>query len=150
MLNYQVRDVDINDLNDIEVIENLCFVSPWSKEDIAREINSNPYATLLAIEVDNKVVGYADYWVTFDSATICQIAIKPKYQRLGLGSKLMEEILKDCYAKRAIHLTLEVRESNEKGIKFYQKYGFKTVLVKEHYYSNGENALYMVKEVDIQ
>ena len=34
-----------------------------------------------------------------------------------------------------------------KGIVFYQKYGFTTVINKENYYSNGENALYMVKEV---
>ena len=150
MLNYQIRDMEERDLYTVSQIEQACFIAPWGKEDLLTEINDNPYATLLVVEVDNNVVGFADFWVTFDSATICQIAIHPKYQRQQLGSKLMEEILKDCYAKKVVHLTLEVRESNTKGINFYQKYGFKTALIKDKYYSNGENALYMIKEVDIR
>ena len=144
---FSVRDMEESDLHAIEEIENLCFVAPWGTEDIKREIRDNPYATLLVVEDNNHVVGFADFWITFDSATICQIAIHPIYQRNHLGSMLMEEILKDCNAKKVRNITLEVRKSNEKGIGFYKKYGFKTVLVKEKYYSNGEDALYMVKEV---
>ena len=148
MLNSFVRDMEEKDLSAVDEIEKLCFVAPWKKADIQVELDSNPFATLLVVEVNNQVVGFADFWVTFDSATICQIAVHPDYQRNHLGSSLMDEILKDCYAKKVNHLTLEVRESNTKGIAFYQKYGFKTVLVKEKYYTNGENALYMVKEVN--
>ena len=142
-----VRDMEEKDLPTICEIEDLCFVAPWKKDDILNELRNNPYATLLVVENDNQVVGFADFWVTFDSATICQIAVRPEYQRQHLGSMLMEEILKECSIKKVRHLTLEVRESNVKGINFYQKYGFKTVLNKENYYTNGENALYMVKEV---
>ena len=148
MLNCFIRDMEEKDLRIVDEIEKVCFVAPWSKEDILREINNNPYATLLVAELDNQVVGFADFWVTFDSATICQIAVLPKYQRNHFGSALMEEILKECNAKKVRHLTLEVRKSNSTGISFYQKFGFKTVLVKENYYSNGEDALYMVKEVN--
>ena len=145
---FSIRDMEESDLKVIEEIENLCFKAPWSSEDLVREIRDNPYATLLVVEDDNHVVGFADFWVTFDSATICQIAIHPKYQRNHLGSLLMEEILKDCNAKKVRNITLEVRKTNEKGIGFYKKFGFKTMLIKEHYYSNGEDALYMVKEVN--
>ena len=31
---------------------------------------------------------------------------------------------------------------------FYKKYGFKITLIKEAYYSNGEDAIYMIKEVE--
>ena len=148
MTSFVIRDMDENDLTAVDQIEQLCFVAPWKKDDILTEIKNNPYATLLVVELNSQVVGFADFWVTFDSATICQIAIHPSYQRNHFGSALLEEILKECNAKKVRHLTLEVRESNEKGISFYHKYGFKTVLVKENYYSNGENALYMVKEVN--
>ena len=148
MLNYFIRDMEEKDLYAINEIEKICFVAPWGKSDILTEMNDNPYATLLVVEVNSQPVGFADFWVTFDSATICQIAIHPKFQRNQLGSALMEEILKECMAKKVRHLTLEVRRSNEKGINFYQKFGFNTVLIKEKYYSNGEDALYMVKEVN--
>ena len=86
--------------------------------------------------------------MTFDSATIAQIAIDPAYQRQHLGSLLMEEILKDAKAKKVRTITLEVRKNNEKAVNLYKKYGFKTLLVKEKYYSNGDDALYMIKELD--
>ena len=60
---------------------------------------------------------------------------------------LLEEVLKDAKAKKIRTLTLEVRASNEKAINFYKKFGFKITLVKEAYYSNGEDAIYMIKEV---
>ena len=44
-------------------------------------------------------------------------------------------------------MTLEVRKSNEKAIKLYKKFGFIFSHVKEGYYDDGEDALYMILEV---
>ena len=44
-------------------------------------------------------------------------------------------------------VTLEVRESNLKAINLYTKNGYERVIVKPKYYSNGEDALYMVKRL---
>ena len=60
----------------------------------------------------------------------------------------MEEIIKDAQAKKVRTITLEVRKNNEKAVNLYQKYGFKATLTKEKYYSNGDDALYMMKELD--
>ncbi len=144
----EIRDLMESDVNKVMEIENLCFVAPWKKEDIIRELKENKFATLLVATVNEEVVGYVDFWVTFDSATICQIAVHPIYQRQHIGSLLLEEVLKECYAKKALTITLEVRESNSKGINFYTKHGFNQFLVKPNYYSNGENAIYMMKGVE--
>lgn len=142
-----IRDLQVNDLDKVMEIENLCFVAPWKLEDIKRELLENKFANLLVAEVNGVVVGYVDFWITFDSATICQIAVHPSYQRQSIGSELLKEVIKECYAKKVFVMTLEVRESNIKGINFYKKHGFKLCVTKENYYSNGENALYMIKEV---
>lgn len=147
MLNIEVRDMVNADLDRVMEIENLCFKAPWQRDDLYREINDNKLAVLSVITINNLVVGFSDYWNTFDSGTICQIAIHPDYQHQSLGSKLMEEIIKDAKAKKTRTLTLEVRSSNEKAIRFYRKYGFQIALVKEKYYTNGEDAIYMIKEV---
>ena len=148
MLSIEVRDMVNADLDRIVEIENLCFKAPWAKEDLYREINDNKLAVLQVITVNDLVVGFCDYWNTFDSGTICQIAIHPDYQHQKLGSKLLEEVIKDAKAKKTRTLTLEVRASNIKAINFYKKFGFKVTLVKEAYYSNGEDAIYMIKEVN--
>ena len=145
----EVREMTDNDLNRVMEIENSCFVAPWKLEDLKREMHDNVLANVWVITIDDYVVGFSNYWQTFDSGTICQIAIDKRFQHQSLGSKLMDEIIKDAYAKKVKTLTLEVRENNKTAINFYLKHLFKIVLCKEHYYSNGENAIYMIREVNI-
>ena len=154
-LHITVREMLEKDLPAVLEIENLCFKDKWDKNNFLYEINDNPYSNPWVLELGNtdetivSVVGFSVYWQTFDSATICQIAIHPALQRRQLGSAIMDEIINDCFAKRVQSLTLEVRESNKKAINFYLKHGFKIEVVKPHYYRDGENALYMVRKVDI-
>ena len=144
----EIRDMELGDIDRVMEIESKTFIAPWKKEEMLYEFNGNQFSNMAVILSDNLIVGFYDYWVTFDSATIAQIAIDPAYQRQHLGSKLMEEILKDATAKKVRTITLEVRKNNEKAVKLYQKYGFKQILIKEKYYSNGDDALYMIKELD--
>ncbi len=144
----EVRDFELSDLSSVMEIENLSFVAPWKKEEILSEINDNKFANIAVALANNKVIGFYDYWVTFDSATIAQIAVHPDYRKQKVGSLLLEELIKDARAKKVRNITLEVRKNNEKAVNLYLKFGFKTSLVKEKYYSNGDDALYMIKELN--
>ena len=146
---FTVRPMKESDLNVIMYLENTCFVAPWGLKDVKYELNDNPVSNLWVIESDlTGVVGFVDYWITFDSATVCQICINPVYQRKGLGSMLIEEMIKDCRTENVRNITLEVRDHNVAAIKLYEKHGFKKTIVKECYYTNGDNALYMIKELE--
>ena len=144
----EIRDMNKTDLARVMDIESKTFVAPWKESEMLYELEENKFAHLAVILLNNNVVGFYDYWHTFDSATIAQIAIDPIYQRQHLGSLLMEEIIKDARAKKVRTMTLEVRKNNEKAVKLYQKFGFKQTLLKEKYYSNGDDAIYMIKELD--
>ena len=152
-LNTEIRKMTPNDLPQVMEIENLCFKAPWKETDLLYEMDGNPVSNIWVIELSNDalgikhVCGFSDYWNTFDSGTICQIAIHPELQGNKLGSELMKEIIADAKAKKVRTLTLEVRATNEKAIKFYLKHGFNISHVKEQYYSNGEDAIYMILEV---
>ena len=152
-LDVEIRDMTENDLSQVMEIENSCFLHPYKEKDLLYEINENPVSNVWVIEYSNPslglkhIVGFVDYWVTFDSGTICQIAVHPDIQHSGIGSILMEEVKKDAYAKRVKTITLEVRESNVNAINFYKKHGFIISHKKEGYYSNGEDAIYMILEV---
>ena len=149
-----VREATDADIPAILELENLCFVAPWKKENIFYELHENPVSNVWVIELENKlqniksVVGFCDYWHTFDSATITQIAVHPELQHKQLGSAMIDEIINDCYAKKVQTLTLEVRANNTKAINFYLKHGFKKELVKPKYYDNGDDAIYMIRKVD--
>lgn len=154
-INVTIRPMIKEDLPSVMEIEHLCFINPWNEEQFVYEIEENVYSNPWVVELSNTnsdnvaIVGFCVYWQTFDSATICQIAVHPEIQRRQLGSAMMDEIINDCYAKRVQTLTLEVRKSNTKAINFYLKHGFEQVTVKEKYYTDGEDAIYMTRRVDI-
>ncbi len=141
-----IRKATIDDIDEICSMETL-FVKPYTKEQVRYEIAENPTSNiLLAVDDDLKLVyGFIDFWITFDSATICQIAVKKEYQNQGVASMLLNESYKILKANDVIFYTLEVREHNTNAINLYLKHGFTKVTIKEQYYENGENAIYMLK-----
>ena len=153
-LDVEIRPMTDNDLPMVMEIENSTILNPYKEKDFLYEMHENPVSYVWVIEYSNAslglktVVGFLDFWITFDSGTICQIAVHPDIQRSGVGTELMNEMIKELKAKRVRTMTLEVRASNSKAINFYKKFGFKAILTKEHYYLDGEDALYMVMEVN--
>lgn len=152
-LNVEVRPMTINDMPNVLEIERLCFTLPWKEKDFLYELNDNPVSEVWVVELSAQnapatVVGYCDYWHTFDSGTISKIAVHPTLQHRQLGTAMMDEIISDCMAKKIRTLTLEVRKSNEHAIRFYEKNGFKRSHIKPGYYSDGEDAIYMILEVN--
>ena len=141
----EIRFAEEKDIPSILEIENECFIKPWSEKDIRYELNNNPVSVVYVLEESNMILGYLDFWITFDSATVAQIAIRKAYQGRHLADLLMKEMIDDCFAKKVINIALEVRVSNIKAINLYLKHGFKKIVVKPHYYENGEDAIYMVR-----
>lgn len=142
-----IRKATINDIDEIHSMETL-FVKPYTKEQVRYEIEENPTSNiLLAVKDDDPkfVCGFIDFWITFDSATICQIAVKKEYQNQGIASMLLNESYMILKANDVLFYTLEVREHNTSAVNLYLKHGFTKVTIKEQYYTNGENAIYMMK-----
>ena len=146
---FTVRPMEESDLDVVMYLENTCFIAPWGLKELIYEINDNPVSSLWVIESSTHgVVGFVDYWITFDSATICQICVNPVFRKRGLAAQMMDEVIKDCRANKVRNVTLEVREHNDSAIRLYEKCGFKRFLLKEKYYTNGDNAIYMVREME--
>lgn len=116
-------------------------------KDIEYEINENPVSKILVIKENNQIVGYLDYWITFDSSTIFKIIIKKEYRNRGCASLLLDKMFEDLKENEVLFSTLEVRVSNENAIKLYKKFNYDKISIKEHYYSDGEDAIYMVRGI---
>ena len=145
-----IREASLKDFEQVYEIEKSCFVEPYTRNQLMYEFKDNPLSKILVACDDNKIVGFIDYMITFNSATISQIAVFPSYRQNGLGSKLLNE-MENTFPKNIDDvvetITLEVRESNETAISFYRKNGYENVVIKKHYYKNGENAVYMIKRL---
>jgi ribosomal-protein-alanine N-acetyltransferase len=135
------------DLDDIMEIENLSFSVPWSKSSFLSEIKNAGVANYYVVVIKDKVVGYAGFWEIVDEAHITNIAVHPQYRHHGMGTALLEKIIKDCYENNIENITLEVRKSNETAFKLYKKMGFECEGIRRNYYrDNKEDAVIMWKK----
>ncbi len=141
-----VRPMAIEDLASVMIINKENFTEAWSEQNFLYELNENEFATIMVLTYADVVIGYCDFWVTFDSATINQIAIKKELQGNKLGRLLIEDTLARINGVDEVKVvTLEVRTQNERAINFYLSYGFDILLTKKKYYTNGDDAFYMMK-----
>lgn len=151
---YEIRPMVEGDLEQVMLIENEAFVAPWRKQDLLYELHDNPINVIYVMEIEEndkkKIVGFIDFMVTFSSSTISQIAIAEEYRRRGYAKILLNSMLrhlKDGYPDEVETITLEVRKHNASAIAFYERNGFEAVLIKPHYYDNGDDAIYMIRRL---
>lgn len=146
-MDIAIREMKIEDISQVMIIENDSFISSWKEKDFLYEINENPCSILLVAETDGNIVGFIDFMITFNSSSISQIATKKEFRKKGIATMLIkameeiflkqEDVVETC--------TLEVRTKNIEAKAFYEKHGFKISHKKIGYYTNGDDAYYMLK-----
>ena len=132
-----------NDLGQVIRLERVLFSDPWSLESFLEELRENEIAHSFVFELDKKIIGYAVCWYYFEELHIGNFAIHPDFQGKGLGTILFERIFNTFNDYKVAYL--EVRKNNLAAIKLYNKFGFKETYSRKGYYSNGEDAIVMVK-----
>lgn len=124
----------------------LSFQAPWSKESVFDEL-VNPMARYIIAVKEDKVIGFGGMWVILDEAHITNIAVHPEYRQCGIGIKIITELTKLCENEKITAMTLEVRKSNIKAQKLYEKFDFKVEGIRKGYYQdNKEDCLIMWKK----
>ena len=133
-----VRSFSPNDASAAAELEKLCFSRPWSEKELSASA-SYRYSVYFTAEYDGAFAGYAGAYTAADTAEINNIAVLPRFRRLGVGSALIDGIKK---------LSLDVRASNTAAISLYEKKGFYSVGVRRGYYAAPrEDAVLLDKDI---
>ena len=148
MIEY--REATLKDFDAVLSIENECFKEPYTESQLHYEFEENPINKIIVAEKDGKIIGFIDFLITFNSATIMQVAVTKDARNLGVATQLLKE-MESSFPKEIDDIvesvTLETRVSNTPAKNLYLKRGYQIVLIKSHYYKDGENAIYMVKRL---
>lgn len=129
------------ELSILAVLDDVYETSPWTLEQIRSDLNLDTTEYFFEYDEDH-MIAFLSIQQLIGEIEITNIAVKKAYQGQGVAGRLLSNL-----AERGEDLFLEVRESNEKAQKLYQKNGFKQVGVRKGYYSNPiENALVMRRE----
>jgi [ribosomal protein S18]-alanine N-acetyltransferase len=95
-----------------------------------------------------KVNGFIIGRQVAEEAEILNLAVAPSARRRGEGGALLKAALQEFRARGVSRVFLEVRESNETGIAFYEKHGFSKGGRRGGYYRDPqEGAIAMEKKV---
>ena len=143
----EFRLATIEDVNTLCELEHATFKNPWTLEHFSYELKENEFSKTLVACHNGLLIGYINYWIIYDQATINKVCIKEEFRRRGFAQKLFDLAFQEIKKEECMICTLEVRVSNHNAINFYLKNGFEKVVKKSAYYSDGEDAYYMVKGV---
>ncbi|MEE1043730.1 MAG: ribosomal protein S18-alanine N-acetyltransferase [Clostridia bacterium] len=138
--------MDVCDISKLVELENLCFDDPWSENMLLEDLKNDNTLYIGAFIDDSILVGYIGIWEIGDTGEITNVAVHPKYRKMGIASMLLEKLIEYCLDDGFKFINLEVREGNVPAINLYSKFGFEKVGLRKNYYKNPtENAVLMTK-----
>ena len=144
MMDYQLMNT--THVSAVAELEKLCFSDPWSVNAISSEL-SNPLSLWVVAIDGDRLVGYVGSQSVMGWADMMNLAVDPAYRRMGVGRKLVNELIAKLQENDVTCLTLEVRASNAGAIALYVQLGFIPVGRRPNYYRNPkEDALILRKE----
>lgn len=143
----RIRPMVYGDIDQVLVIEESSFPTPWSRLLFQREIELD-FSYIFVMEYGREIIGYVNYWLRVGEVHIMNIAVKEEYRNIGVGNFLLQYSLNSAKRIGGGIAYLEVRTGNSAGHALYRKNGFEFIGVRRGYYTDTkEDALVMEKEL---
>ena len=142
--------ISIKQINKKDI--HLCYeldsntISLWSKEQWANEFKKDG-TKIFGLLIENLVIGICVFQVVLDEAQINYFVVNQEFRKKGFGSYLMAYLINKCENLNLKKLLLEVSQSNVIAERFYSRFDFSTVGIRNNYYRDGSHALLKEKKL---
>jgi len=120
-------------LDDVMAIEVSAYAFPWSRGNFIDSIAAR-YPARLLCDATGSLLGYFVAMVGVDEMHLLNITVAPAVQGQGHARFMVGALFDLCRAHAARDLWLEVRESNARARRIYERMGFEQVGVRKAYY----------------
>ncbi len=142
------RLMRMEDVEQVFAIDQASFSLPWSERSFRFEVtnpNSRAWvAETVGADGCKQIVGMLVMWVVLDEGHVATLAVHHDHRRQGTAQRLLATALLDGYRLGVRLALLEVRRGNLSAQALYEKFGFRVVGSRPHYYQdNQEDALLM-------
>ena len=81
-------------------------------------------------------------------AHMITIDVHPDHRRKSLGADLMRLAEKELYGEGAKRIFLEVMETDQGALSFYESLGYSSIAIQKHYYGKGKHAKVLMKRLE--
>ena len=130
---YQTRDYEPGDFESLVALRTRLFKDDfillglwsdeWNREHLKGMISRNQHWSIV---IDSELIGFVQWSQRLDELHVQYLAIAPEFVRLGIGSKVLQELQakarQDC-----VPITLALFHNHPEAVAFYQKAGFTVV-----------------------
>ncbi len=125
-------------------------LSPWSLPVLEQELRARHGRQLVVEAFDLRILGWCAYRTVWPEAELLKIAIAEGEREKGLGTLMLEAVLKELQLQEYSTLFLEVRAGNAPALQFYERLGFRQVARRSGYYSEpADDALILQRDIDL-
>ena len=143
-MNYEIRKMTLDDLEQVVAIDQVSFSLPWPPRSFQFELTDNEASRCWVTDLDGRVIAVLVGWFIVDELHIATIATHPEFRGQGIGRQLLLHVVGSAKKEGAIRAFLEVRESNLIALNMYRDFGFVEDGRRVKYYKdNGEDAILM-------
>lgn len=142
-----IREMNLDDVDRVCVLEEMAFSMPWHKESFIEMIENKDALYLVADDGNAGVIGCCGVRSIVGEGDISNVVVHPDFRKKGIAYDMLTQLLsrgeKDFGIKE---FTLEVRLSNMSAIHLYEKLGFASEGIRKNFYEEPvEDALIMWK-----
>ncbi|WP_246583211.1 ribosomal protein S18-alanine N-acetyltransferase [Candidatus Vallotia tarda] len=125
-----------SDLDKVWAIERDVYDFPWQKEDFEDLLRNNCFALCLK-QITGMLLGYCVLMLIVDEMHLLNLCVTPRAQGKGFGLTLLRESARITRSKQLSSILLEVRSSNWRAIRLYNRFGFIVIGRRKNYYAGG-------------
>lgn len=126
------RPMTVSDLDRVMAIEVSAYPFPWSRGHFTDSLAAGYVAELRV--AGRELLGYSIAMPGVDELHLLNLTVAPAHQGQGHARALLAQLAESARARQAAQIWLEVRESNERARRLYERWGFESIGLRKGYY----------------
>jgi len=130
-----LRTMTPEDLEAVMAIEQAAYSHPWSRGNFRDSLN--PLFEAHGLWLEGELLGYFLAMHGVEEMHLLNITVAPSRQGQGWGHMMLDALSLLSRSQGAQWLWLEVRQSNQRALQVYERYGFRQVSIRKDYYPAG-------------
>jgi [ribosomal protein S18]-alanine N-acetyltransferase len=119
-------------LGDVVAVENRAYEHPWTRGNFLDSLRSGYQAQVLL--AGDALLGYFVAMKGVDEVHLLNITVVPEHQSNGWGRVMLDALAVWSRGQGAQWLWLEVRRSNARAQRIYERHGYRRVGERKSYY----------------
>jgi len=128
----QYQTMRETDVAAVIAIEDRIYEFPWTRGNFLDSLRAG--YTCWVCHDGQTLVGYAVLMHAADEVQLLNLSVAAAQQRRRHGARMLEFLVDNARARKAVTMLLEVRPSNTAGRQLYANAGFRQLGVRRDYY----------------